>query len=58
MSVTIDEVQSEVVVGERGAERREPPEPAPETRKEELRAVVRELIREELERFLRTGARR
>lgn len=58
MSVTIDEVQSEVVVGERGADGRDPPEPSPEARREELRAVVRDLVREELERFLRTEARR
>ncbi len=55
--IRIDEVQSEVVAdtgtAAGGAESRR----SPEVLKEELRGVVRELLREELERYLRTEVR-
>ena len=55
--VTVDEVQSEVVVEDGGGAEASGP-PGDEVRKEELRALIRELLREELQRFLRTEARR
>lgn len=55
--VTVDEVQSEVVVEDSAAGQGGGP-PGDEVRKEELRALIRELLREELQRCLRTEARR
>ncbi len=51
--VTVDDVQSEIIVerGEGGPRGGEPPV---EVRVEELRETVRVLVREEIERFLRT----
>jgi hypothetical protein len=54
--VTIEQIESEIVVdGEGGGDYADKPH---EVRLEELRALVRELVAEEFERFLRTEARR
>lgn len=53
--VTIDEVHSEVVVGDAFGKRDEADKPF-EVRIEELREIVRELMREEFERVMRTRA--
>lgn len=60
MGVTINEVSSEFVVdpsGQRGGGGAGPA-PAQEVRMEELRAIVRELLVEELERYLRLATDR
>ncbi len=57
MTVRIDEVQTEIVGGDAGGQRAGNDAPF-EQRKEELRAVIRELLAEELERFMRTEAGR
>jgi hypothetical protein len=61
MSVTIGEVSSEFTVdSQRGAGGggSASPAPAPEVKVEELRAIVRELLVEELERYLRLAVER
>lgn len=50
--VTFDEVESEVVVEGEGAAAAAPPDP------ESLRRLVREVLREELERFERLDVER
>ena len=52
--VTIDEVDSEVVIDSPSPEQAGKAEAPVEVRLEELREVVRELIREQLDEFLRT----
>lgn len=58
--VTIDRMDSEVVVGSRGdggdGGGEATPEPADD--KARLRELIRSLLREEIERYLRTEARR
>lgn len=61
MAVTIGEISSELVVDpskERSAGADTGPAPAQEVRVEELRAIVRELLVEELERYLRLAVDR
>ncbi|WP_165832255.1 hypothetical protein [Caulobacter radicis] len=61
MGVTIGEISSELVVDpskDRGAGAEAGPAPAQEVRVEELRAIVRELLVEELERYLRLAVDR
>ena len=56
MSVNIGEVSSEFVVGQTAADtasRQEATAPAAEVHKEEVRAIIRELLVEELDRYLR-----
>ena len=54
--ITVDEVESEVIVGIEGTSTSKEEE-APEVLRERLRGVVRELVREEVERYLRTVTR-
>jgi hypothetical protein len=57
--ITIDEIHTELVVEGTGEPRsRGPVEERLETRMDDLREVVRALLREELERYQRTEARR
>jgi hypothetical protein len=59
MPVTIGEVSSEFTVDSgRGGGATAAPAPAPEVKIEELRAIVRELLVEELERYLRLAVER
>jgi hypothetical protein len=60
MSVTIGEVSSEFVVdpADRGSSGGGAAAPAQEVKMEELRAIVRELLVEELERYLRLSPER
>jgi hypothetical protein len=57
MAVTIGEVSTEFMVDqpERGGNA---PAPAQEVKVEELRAIIRELLVEELERYLRLAVER
>jgi hypothetical protein len=55
--MTVEEIETEVVVEGHEAPHRESPPPTLEARKDQLRAVVRELLEEELARFLRTEVR-
>lgn len=55
--VTVEDVQSEVVVGDDPTEHKDFADKLLEVQVEELRGVVRELVQEELERFLRTESR-
>jgi hypothetical protein len=59
MPVTINEVHSDIRV-DPGSPRAmdHSPNPAPEVRIEELRAIVHELLVEELERYFRTVVER
>lgn len=50
-------VQSEVVIEGENSNGQDESQRPDESRREELRRIVRELIQEELERFLRTEAR-
>ncbi len=54
--VNIGEIQSEVVVGEDKAEVGEPRKPE-ERKLHDIREAVRAIVREEIDRFLRTEAR-
>jgi hypothetical protein len=56
--VTVDELESEVVVEGSEPQRQEPAASGDEQRRDELREVVRALVREELRIWLRTEARR
>jgi hypothetical protein len=61
MAVSIGEISSEFVVdqpasGASGGS--SAPSPAPEVQIEELRAIIRELLVEELERYLRLAVER
>ena len=60
MPVTIGEISSEFTTGDtaRGSGGSSTPAPAPEVQMEELRAIVRELLVEELERYLRLAVDR
>ena len=61
MPVSIGEISSEFTVGEgggRGASSPDTHAPAQEVKVEELRAIVRELLTEELERCLRLAVDR
>jgi hypothetical protein len=60
MPVTIGEISSEFTTGDvsRGQTGSSAPAPAQEVHVEELRAIVRELLVEELERYLRLAVDR
>jgi hypothetical protein len=60
MPVTIGEISSEFITGDasRGQAGGSTPAPAREIQVEELRAIVRELLVEELERYLRLAVDR
>lgn len=60
MPVTIGEISSEFTTGDasRGATGSTTQAPAQEVQVEELRAIVRELLVEELERYLRLAVER
>jgi hypothetical protein len=60
MPVTIGEISSEFTTGDasRGQAGSSTPAPAQEVQVEELRAIVRELLVEELERYLRLAVER
>ncbi|MCA9605985.1 MAG: hypothetical protein KC619_10345 [Myxococcales bacterium] len=53
--ITIDEIESEVVV--EGDGDGDSSERSPEVERERLRRIVRELLHEEIHRFLRTAGR-
>jgi hypothetical protein len=56
MAVTIGEVSSEFTVDK--PDRGGGPAPAQEVKVEEMRAIIRELLTEELERYLRLAVER
>lgn len=56
--VTVERMDSEVVVGQSSGGEAEGTQSDPVEDREQLREVVRELVREALEQFLRTEVRR